>query len=376
MTEIHIERPLKLAFTYDRYSDWIEEGLAPEECKEFQEDDTIDALAEALRKLGSVEMVGGIKALTRRLAISKPDWDLVFNFSEGYGSISREAQVPSLLESHGIPFTFSDSATMTLCMDKAKAKMVCEHYKIPTPPFVSIAPRISWPRSGFDPLSVFDDAIHAEALKSFPLFVKPATISTGIGIGQVNKVKSREELAKAIEDISTQHPKDALLIECFLPGREFTVGILGRGDDARVVGVRELVFISEGGLPPNADYVIDDSDPYFKQDVYGVGNKLGLDTKHPNPWPRDLDTSDPDAKAVGETALKAWKVLGCRDAGRVDIRQDNKDSSKAVPNFIEVNTLAGMIPNLSDFVRLAKERGIEYDQLVGMIVREALERYQ
>lgn len=116
-------KPLKLAFTYDRQVEWAEQGISKDECLEFQEDETIEAIASALRKLGTVEMVGGAKSLTKRIAVDKPDWDLVFNFCEGYGSVGREAQVPAILEAHGIPFTFSDSTTMALCLDKARTKV-------------------------------------------------------------------------------------------------------------------------------------------------------------------------------------------------------------------------------------------------------------
>jgi D-alanine-D-alanine ligase-like ATP-grasp enzyme len=116
--------PLKLAFTYDSQAHWQEEeGFTEEQCLEFLAEETIEAIAVALRKLGTVEMIGGIKALAKRLTSSKVDWDLVFNLSEGHGTIGREAQVPALLEAWNIPFTLSDSATMALCLDKAKTKV-------------------------------------------------------------------------------------------------------------------------------------------------------------------------------------------------------------------------------------------------------------
>lgn len=114
---------LKIAFTYDSSSDWIARGYSAGQCVEFQDDETIEGIATSLRKLGTVEMVGGVKALAKRLVSSQPDWDLVFNFCEGYGTLGREAQVPALLEAWDIPFTFSDSATLALCLDKAKTKV-------------------------------------------------------------------------------------------------------------------------------------------------------------------------------------------------------------------------------------------------------------
>ena len=118
-----IVKPLKIGFTYDSRSDWIARGYSADQCTEFESDETIEAIAASLRKLGTVEMVGGVKSLTKRLVSSQPDWDVVFNICEGYGTVGREAQAPAILEAWGIPFTFSDSATLALCLDKSKTKV-------------------------------------------------------------------------------------------------------------------------------------------------------------------------------------------------------------------------------------------------------------
>lgn len=120
---LYSPRSLKIAFTYDSQSEWLALGYSAEQCAEFDSDKTIEGIAASLRKLGSVQMVGGLKSLTTALATSKPDWDIVFNICEGFGNTGREAQVPALLEAWGIPFTFSDSATLALCLDKAKTKV-------------------------------------------------------------------------------------------------------------------------------------------------------------------------------------------------------------------------------------------------------------
>jgi len=121
--DTEVSRPLKIAFTFDSRSCWLAEGFTAEQCAEFEDDATIDAISSTLSKLGTVERIGGLKSLVQRLAMTTPDWDLVFNISEGYGTVGREAQVPALLEAWGIPFTFSDSATMGLCLDKARTKV-------------------------------------------------------------------------------------------------------------------------------------------------------------------------------------------------------------------------------------------------------------
>lgn len=114
---------LKIAFTFDTKTEWLVRGLSEEECMEFETEATIESIASALRKYGSVEMVGGLKSLATRLTSgTNVDWDLVFNICEGHKAPGREAQVPALLEAWGLPFTFSDSATLALCIDKAKTK--------------------------------------------------------------------------------------------------------------------------------------------------------------------------------------------------------------------------------------------------------------
>ena len=117
--------PLRIAFTYDCKSEWLALGYSAEQCAEFDSEKTIERIATSLRKLGTVEIIGRLKSLTKVLATSesKPNWDIVFNICEGLGDTGRESQVPGLLEGWGIPFTFSDSATLALCLDKAKTKV-------------------------------------------------------------------------------------------------------------------------------------------------------------------------------------------------------------------------------------------------------------
>ncbi|PPQ89777.1 hypothetical protein CVT25_008063 [Psilocybe cyanescens] len=364
---------LKIAFTYDSRSEWLACGYSAEQCAEFDSDETIEGIAASLRKLGTVQMIGGLKALTEALTTSKPDWDIVFNICEGFGSMGREAQVPALLEAWGIPFTFSDSATLGLCLDKAKTKMVLDHYGVPTAPFACVPPRNTWPEKGVSPISIIQNSPHSHALESFPLFVKPAAEGTGMGITQANKVTDYEQLTKVVEDLSRRYPTQTILIERFLQGREFTVGIIGTGAEARAVGVREMVFLKDNPtfpIDPTTAYV--DMDPALLDlDVYGYDLKR---VSSPNPQYVDLHlSSDPAAQGAAEVAVKAWTLLGCRDGGRVDIRHDTKNAD-AVPNFIEVNPLAGLTPGYSDFPLLAQANGIGYDQLLSMIVYGASKR--
>jgi len=215
--------------------------------------------------------------------------------------------------------------------------MVLEHYGIPTAPFVCMPPRTSWPTSGCCPIAIIEKSRHRQALQSFPLFVKPSSVSTGIGISQLNKVKSQSELVDVVEEISKRYPTQTILIEQFLGGREFTVGILGTGVDARVIGVRELVFLKD-----NPQFPIDPTHPYDTHDSHLLDlDVYGRDLKHqwsPNPQHVDIDPNNTVGQAVAEVALQSWRLLGCRDGGRIDIRHDVKGPA-AIPNFIEVRKL-------------------------------------
>ena len=347
---LHSRRALRIAFTYDSQSEWLALGYSVEQCAEFDTDQTIEAIAMSLRKLGTVEMVGGQKSLTKILATCKPNWDIVFNICEGFGSIGREAQVPALMEGWGVPFTFSDSSTLALCLDKAKTKvsgnnctlkfinisiqMVLEHYGVPVAPFACIPSRNLWGEN-FNPLSVIQNSVHREALNVFPLFLKPAAEGTGMGITQANKVANQKQLLEVLEDLSQRYPTQTILIERFLAGREFTVGIIGTGADAAVLGVREFVFLKN-----HPEFLVDPATVYASHDPALLEIEVyGYDLKHvncPNPQYVDIDLSiDPVAQEAANVALKAWNLLGCRDGGRVDLRQDKNDVN-CVPNVIEV----------------------------------------
>lgn len=216
--------------------------------------------------------------------------------------------------------------------------MILEHYGIPTAPFACIPPRNSTsdPSLDIDAASLVADSPHREALQTFPLFVKLCTTSSGIGITQGNKVTNPESLQATVDDLSIKYPSQPILVERFLAGREFTVGVVGTGFEARVLGVRELVYLKH-----NPDHPIDPSLPYdtydpalLQLDIYGWELKRSFSQ---NPQFKDMRLeSDPVGKLVADVALKAWRVLGCRDGGRIDIRHD-VIGPNAIPNVIEVS---------------------------------------
>lgn len=319
---------MKIGITYDLRADYLAAGLGEEETAEFDRPDTIDEIEAALRKLRHhTDRIGNCKNLVRRLA-GGDRWDMVFNIAEGLHGFGREAQVPAILEAYSIPYTFSDPMVMTLTLHKGMTKHVIRDLHIPTPDF-TVADR--------------PEAL-SEVELPYPLFIKPVAEGTGKGVTSASIIRDRRQLLETGSELLAFY-RQPVLIEAFLPGREFTVGIIGAGTQARAIGVVEVVLLK-------------DADP----GVYSYRNKEICEEVVEY---RLVD--DAEARAAEEVALAAWHGLGCRDAGRVDLRSDNDGR----PNFIEVNPLAGLHPEHSDLCIIAGKVGISYLDLIEEIISEA-----
>lgn len=326
-------RHLKIGMTYDLRDDYLAEGYDEEETAEFDRPETIDAIEKALKELGfETERVGHIRSLARRL-VQGDRWDMVFNIAEGLRGFGREAQVPAILEAFDIPYTFSDVLVLSMTLHKGMAKRVIRDLGIPTPDFAVIET---------------EDQIAGIRLP-FPLFAKPVAEGTGKGITAASKIETQEALERACRSLLTAF-RQPVLVETFLPGREFTVGIIGTGTDAFATEVMEVV------LKPQAE-----------RDVYSYFNKENFAALVEY---RLVD--DSEAGQAGKTALAAWRGLGCRDAGRMDLRSD----ATGRPNFMEVNPLAGLHPRHSDLPIIFGLMGKTFSQLIDLIMRSALKRLQ
>src|SRR5581483_5078997 len=126
---------MRIGVTYDLRSDYLAMGYGEEETAEFDSEITINAICDALTGLGwRVERIGNVRRLVEALGAGKR-WDAVFNFCEGLKGVSREAQVPALLEAFDIPYVFSDPLTLALTLDKAMTKRVVRDAGVPTADF-------------------------------------------------------------------------------------------------------------------------------------------------------------------------------------------------------------------------------------------------
>jgi len=169
---------MRIGLTYDLRQEYLAAGFSEDETAEFDRPDTIDHLEAAIRQHGhQTDRIGHAQQLVKRLAHGD-DWDLVFNIAEGLAGIAREAQVPAILDAHGIAYTFSDPLVMALTLHKGLTKTVVAVGGVPTPDFVVV-------HSEAD--------LHAIDLP-FPLFVKPVAEGTGKGISPTSKVCNKSEL--------------------------------------------------------------------------------------------------------------------------------------------------------------------------------------
>jgi D-alanine-D-alanine ligase len=324
---------MRIGIAYDLRADYRAMGMSEEETAEFDAIETIDAIDNVLSDMGyEVCRIGNVQSLIAKL-VAGERWDAVFNFCEGIRGSAREAQVPSILDVYGIPYVFSDALTMAVTLEKSTAKRIVRDHGVPTADFALIE-------------KVADIA---KVNLPFPLFLKPVAEGSGKGVNARSKVGDKKALSAVARDLLKKF-KQPVLVETFLPGREFTVGITGTGEDARVLGSTEIV--------PKAGWV---------GDGYGFENKDAG-------WEDRVEivraTDFPEAQAAGEVALAAWRALRCRDGGRIDIRCD----AQGKPHFIEVNPIAGLRPNHSDLCFIAEYEGVSYPQLLGRIMESFLKR--
>jgi D-alanine-D-alanine ligase len=303
---------------------------------------TINAVKDALEKFNNITLIEADVNVIEKLRELKPD--IVFNIAEGFYGVSRESQIPAILEMLNIPYTGSDPLTLSICLDKGRTKEILSYYNIPTPKF-----------------KVIDELNELDNIKlNFPLIVKPNAEGSSKGIFASSFVRDEIELRIEVDRIISEYNQPAL-IEEFLSGREFTIAVLGNGNETEVLPIVEISYKDF----PN-DFI----------PIYSYEAKWIFDTKE-NP----LDIFNCPAKInksleekIKKVCLASYKVLRCRDWSRIDIRLD----SKGEPNIIEVNPLPGILPDPKEnscFPKAARTAGISYDDLINKVLYIAARRY-
>jgi D-alanine-D-alanine ligase len=321
----------------------IPELIARDEFAEWDSPTTIAAVESALSKLGRVIRLEANEDYPERLRQAKPH--IVFNIAEGFYGVNREAHVPAICEFYGIPYSGSDPFTLSLCLDKARTKETLAFHGIPTPRF-AVVRKTAELRAASDDLS-------------FPLFVKPLHEGSSKGITDRNLCVDYSQL-RAQAKILLDNYNQPVLVEEYLPGREFTCAVLGNGDDAVVLPIVAMNFetLPDGALP-----------------IYSFDAKFVWDRpEHP------LEIFQCPARITGalqasieRVTLDAYRVLGCRDWARIDVRLD----AAGVPNVLEVNPLPGILPDPADnscLPKAARAAGIGYDELIQSCLKYAAAR--
>lgn len=323
-----------IGLTYDLREDYLAMGYGEEETAEFDRVSTIEGIEQALWACGhQTDRIGHARSLVRRLAAGQR-WDLVFNIAEGLRGIGREAQVPAILEVYGIPYTFSDPLVLSLTLHKGLTKRVLRDGGLPTPAFAEVHVP-----ADLDNLDL-----------PYPLFAKPLAEGTGKGIDGGSVLRDEAQLRLRCLDLLERF-RQPVLVETYLPGREFTVGLVGTGPRARVLGTMEIILLpqAEGG-------------------AYTYTNKEYCEELVRYRLVRRED--DPVVARAEDVSLAAWRLLGCRDAGRLDLRA----GPDGQPQLMELNPLAGLHPEHSDLPMIATAMGVSFRDLIGGIVDSAAER--
>ncbi|MDD5361441.1 MAG: ATP-grasp domain-containing protein [Ignavibacteria bacterium] len=308
---------------------------------EWDSMETIDAVKSALvSENHEVELVEANDDSYFKLKELKPDF--VFNVAEGFYGASRESQIPSMLEMLNIPFTGSDSITIGICHDKSRCKEILSYYNIPNSKFF-----------------ITDTPVKSGSDLNFPKFVKPLHEGSSKGIYNSSVVNSVEELNSEIERVKSCYGQPAL-VEDYITGKEFTVAMLGNGNDVRVLPIVEI----------NLDTV-----PEGFNKIYSYEVKWFFDTRE-----NQLDIfrcpAEIDRKIyshIEKVCKDAFRVLRIRDWARIDIRLDGNN----VPNVIEINPLPGILPDPADnscYPKAARNVGMDYNKMINAVLHEAVKR--
>ncbi len=301
---------------------------------EYDPPETINAICEAIESLGhEVVPLEANSELPHKLV--EAHVDLVFNIAEGLSGRNREAQVPALCEMVGIPYTGSDSATLALALDKALAKRILRQHKILTPEFqVMVTGR---------------EKLHQHMALKFPLIVKPNAEGSSKGIASSGVVDDENAMRVAVREVIERYKQPAL-VEEYISGREFTVGVLG-DKRPRVLPAMEICFKDQS-----------------RRTVYDYEIKQEWEKHVYYECPAKLLPSE--ARNLERAARETFVALDCRDCARIDIRMNTHGQVYV----LEVNPLPGLTPDYSDLVLIAKAAGISYRSLIAEILAGGLKR--
>jgi D-alanine-D-alanine ligase len=303
--------------------------------------ETISAVRAAIEERYRVLMIEANEDAYQKLLKNKPDF--AFNIAEGLHGVSREAQMPAIMDMLQIPYLGSDPLTLSVCLDKARTKEILHYHKVPTAPFTVVSS---------------PDEIAGCATR-FPAMVKPLHEGSSKGIYNSCVVRNREDLEREVGIILETYHQPAL-VEEFLAGREFTVAILGNGADLLALPIVEISF---DALPAGVN-------PIYSYEAKWIWDTLDN--------PLEIFQCPARIEAVLRDEIEticrnAYRVLKCRDWSRIDVRLD----AEGKPHILEINPLPGILPNPDDnscFPKAARAAGMSYNELINSVLDIAMER--
>ncbi len=318
---------MKIIVVYDNIDAVADKGKLPEDFgAEYDDACAVRGIMNALEDSGhEVESLCLDLNFVKNITALKPD--CVFNISEGVRGRGRESLVPAWLDHLGICYTGSDAVTLGVSLDKALTKRLALGVGVRTPDFVVV-----------EHLEQIDDL-----QLDFPMFLKPVAEGSSMGIRRSSLVENKEELLEVTEWVLSQY-RQGCLIEQFLPGREFCVGLVGNRR-TEVFPVVEVKF--EGGF-----YSYEQKSEHRKELI----------------CPADIPSSL--EKEMVQAALTIYSAIGCRDLARVDFKLDSEQR----PAFLEINPLPGLAKKYGIFPRQAIASGMDYNKLINNIVELAVKR--
>ena len=327
------------------------EGVPPDAFADFDHIETVQSIQKAIETDGhETKFIMADENLPYALKEYQPD--ICFNIAEGLGGDAREAQVPALLEMLRIPYTGSRVLTNGIALDKTLTKRIWRDRRLPVAPFQEFI--------------YGDERLRAEM--KFPLFVKPAREGTGMGVDMKARVETESDLFDRIHYIIDAYKQPAL-VEVFLPGREFTVGQLGR-PDAKLHSRHPEWYDAKGfHRLPILELKTEKSATPGIYSHAAKAQQLGEAGAPEYVCPAELEPEL--AKKLHHLALRGHNLLFATDVSRVDFRMDAEGN----PRLIEINPLPGLTPGYSDLCLQAAAEGISYEDLILEILYLAAGRW-
>lgn len=325
--------PLKIGIAYN-----LKKGSssgAEDMEAEYDSFDTVKTIQEIFQSAGAdAELLEADSDFVKKISVAKAD--LVFNIAEGAYGRGRESQIPAILSFFGIPYSGSDETTLAVSLDKALTKRCLSTYGIRTPAYRCLK----------------GPEFHMDGSLRFPLIVKPNAEGSGKGITGLAVVEDELQLNRVLsKNFSLYH--EPMLVEEYIPGREFTVGILGNETDVTIFEPMEICYLHAGTANQIYSYRV--KRDYRKYVEYRC--------------PPDLDRNL--CEQMKQTAGEIYRAMECRDFSRIDFRL----SDDGILYFIEINPLPGLAPGYSDYPMLAECCGMDYRTLVLSVLNCALTRY-